>query len=928
MRSGSRPRPVYIYSNACFFLHAGYKKVGKKGFSGLQIQGNRKVFKHECYERKGEAAMFTKMKIREIFSALMLALYAWAAMPVKKMRAKGFVMKVRQVVFAAVVVTVAGTAVTASGWAGTVSVTAKFNVDNYFALYAGNADNLRLIGARDVNSLSANPIASPYNFDVAPGDYIYLAAWSDNGCAQGFLGEFVYETGDKTGHILTDTVSGWEVYLTHHDLDEEDTAPSVSQIKTDIASANWEAVKYSLPYESGPWWDEWRVGISPEADWIWGSELVPGSGYGEYQLFRIAVPSISDDSCTSYSFDDFSDLSQFTLNRSVSAVSNGQHVLRLSNSDIGAGSAFLSEPVILKDNSSFSTSFSFQITDPGGSSIDDDGPGADGFVFVIQAVSDKIVGGAGGDIGYSGIDKSVGIEFDTYYNSDRDDDGNHVGINFNGSMRSEVRRNVTSRMNNGEIWYSWIDYNSRNNLLEVRLSQSSVRPDEAFLSYTVDLSSVSGSPNVYAGFTSGTWGGTGNHDIRSWIFNTCTPDMFEAGTFIVGKTGVVQFDWLYDGGMYQGELGIFSLKGMGSLTPGSTEFIAEAVRRARSGSVEGHLVLSDPTEAARFSGSLGEPKNWNSGEYQNVRSFEMRPGDQFATILVPDSTFAALAADPDTTDSHKRPLFSLVSPNPAYGMYLGQIADVNGMGTAFSYEDMSADTSDRDYNDLIIQIFGATVQDVPSMDSLRGGTARAKRESSDWRTDTELGRTIIEHLDAQAVSPETVWLSADVNFPADITVYSPDGEAFGTAGGHIAGASAGTDIDGYRFVKLPSLETGEYRIVLRSADEQSGLLTVRKHQGTDEVLSETGETVTVEAHGTVKAEVAVSDTGVESGVEIGNAAEGARHDFNGDGVINDDDIEITAELWNKCKGDAGYDPFFDLDDDGCITVLDIMKVGN
>ncbi len=405
---------------------------------------------------------------------------------------------------------------------------------------------------------------------------------------------------------------------------------------------------------------------------------------------------------------------------------------------------------------------------------------------------------------------------------------------------------------------------------------------------------------------------------------------FKAGVFTVGTTGVVQFDWLYDGGMYKGELGIFSLKGMEDLTPGSAEFVAEAVRRVLSDSTEGHLVLSDPTEAAHFSGLLGgESSDWNKGEYTGVKSFEMEPGDFFATILVPNSTFTALAANPGTGDSHKRPLFSLVSSNPAYGMYLGQIADVNGKGMAYAYEDMNAATSDKDYNDLIVQISGAAIDEVPSLNDMTGSPKRSKaRDNSgwfDWRSETELGRVIMEHLDAQVVSPETVWLSADVNFPADITVYAPDEESFGTKGGYIPGATFGTDIDGYRFVKLPSLENGDYRIVLLSPTGQTGLLTLRKHQG-DEVLSETGETVTVEAHGTVKAEVSVSDSGNESGVEISTAEQGIRYDFNGDGVIDDKDIELVSKIWNTCKGNENYDPFFDLDNDGCITVKDIMAV--
>jgi len=173
-----------------------------------------------------------------------------------------------------------------SAEADNIHITARFNVDNYFALYAGNENNLSFIGARDVNSPSTNPIDSPYIFDVAPGEYIYLAGWSDKACAQGFLGEFDY----GTGKILTDTTSGWEVWLTNHDLNRNDPAPSVSQIRSDIVSAAWSPVTLSLPYQSGPWWDAWRTGISPEANWIWGSNLV-GEAIGEYQLFRIAVSS-------------------------------------------------------------------------------------------------------------------------------------------------------------------------------------------------------------------------------------------------------------------------------------------------------------------------------------------------------------------------------------------------------------------------------------------------------------------------------------------------------------------------------------------------------------------------------------------------------------------------------------------------------------
>ncbi len=410
---------------------------------------------------------------------------------------------------------------------------------------------------------------------------------------------------------------------------------------------------------------------------------------------------------------------------------------------------------------------------------------------------------------------------------------------------------------------------------------------------------------------------------------------FEAGVFKVGADGVVQTDWLYDGGAYKGELGIFSLKGMEALEPGSGEFIAEAVRRVLSDSEEGHLVLSDPTEGARFSGSLGEARNWNSGEYNGLKCFRMRPGDDFATILVPNGTFGALAGNPGTTDAYLRPLFSLVSSNPVHGMYLGQIADVNGMGRAFSYEDISADNSDKDYNDLIIQITGATIDDVPSLDSLTGGSRRnrARRDRNnwfDWRAETELGGVIMEHLDAQIVSPETLWLSADINTDAALLAYDPEGRVIGETGGHVPGATFGSDIDGYRFVSLPALEEGGYRLVIRGEEDESGVLTVRKHRGEDEILSEETMTLDIEAHQVLisDVEVASSDDGLVIDVDDAGESEAGPYDFNGDGIIDDSDIEKVSSVWNICEGDEGYVPFLDLDDDGCITILDIMPVVN
>jgi hypothetical protein len=220
------------------------------------------------------------------------------------------------------------------------------------------------------------------------------------------------------------------------------------------------------------------------------------------------------------SYSDFSDLSAFQLNGSAASIPNPaapDNALRLTNNLSQSGSAFLTDAISLNNQASFSARFDFRIFDAIGS-FDKDGWGADGLSFVVQTVSNS-VGGAGGGIGYRYITDSVGIEFDTWNNPEWDDaDGNHVGINLEGDVNSVAQATVSPRMNNGEVWTAWIDYDGVNDLLEVRLSDTGLRSDLALLSYNLDLVSVLGSTNAFVGFTSGTGSAGGHHDILNFDF--------------------------------------------------------------------------------------------------------------------------------------------------------------------------------------------------------------------------------------------------------------------------------------------------------------------------------------------------------------------------------------------------------------------------
>jgi hypothetical protein len=251
---------------------------------------------------------------------------------------------------------------------------------------------------------------------------------------------------------------------------------------------------------------------------------------------------------TTVNFDNFQDLSSLTLNGDArGAVTPDGSVLRLTDYYGQGGSVFLSTGVPLLNNASFSTRFEFRITSEPGTFGDADGPGADGFVFVIQSLGSG-VGSAGGGIGYEGITRSVGIEFDTWNNGRGagDPNGNHVGIDVNGSLQSLATVTLGTRLNDGQLWTAWVDYNGASQDLQLRLALDGVRPTTPLLSAQVNLTNILQSTTAYAGFTSGTGSGYGVHDIESWQFNSDyrpivqpPPPIPEASDFGLGGAAIL-----------------------------------------------------------------------------------------------------------------------------------------------------------------------------------------------------------------------------------------------------------------------------------------------------------------------------------------------------------------------------------------------------
>ncbi len=229
-------------------------------------------------------------------------------------------------------------------------------------------------------------------------------------------------------------------------------------------------------------------------------------------------------------FDGFSDTTNLQVNgHAVTTSTADGTVLRLTPaSSSRSGSAFSLNKVSTDE---FLSVFSFRITDSGGASNGSNpDSGADGLMFVVQNVSNN-VGGGGGGIGYTGINNSVGIEFDTWQNPS-DPSASHVGIDVNGSVtHSDAGMGPTAditgpEIDDGDRWWSWVRYNGTT--LDVFLLQSEDTvepslPSSPLLSFPIDLNTtLGGSDLAFVGFTSGTGSAWGNHDIAYWRYTEAT----------------------------------------------------------------------------------------------------------------------------------------------------------------------------------------------------------------------------------------------------------------------------------------------------------------------------------------------------------------------------------------------------------------------
>ena len=205
----------------------------------------------------------------------------------------------------------------------------------------------------------------------------------------------------------------------------------------------------------------------------------------------------------SLDYPDFSSTEGLHLNGSAGAIDD---FIRLTNSSGQAGSMFTEELPVLPKRS-FRTHFVIS---------QHDGSRGDGMAFVIQSGPDDALGGGGGGMGYAGIDHSLIVEFDIFFNSEFETDGNHVAIMKNGDHTNHLAARSPNFELYGSVVNVWVRYRAEKKRLRVYVDDDSSRPKKPLVAARQSLNNILDGNGGRAGFTGGTGDAAAVQDLRSW----------------------------------------------------------------------------------------------------------------------------------------------------------------------------------------------------------------------------------------------------------------------------------------------------------------------------------------------------------------------------------------------------------------------------
>ncbi len=172
-----------------------------------------------------------------------------------------------------------------------------------------------------------------------------------------------------------------------------------------------------------------------------------------------------------------------------------------------AGSAWFSTPVNIQN---FTNDFTFQLT--AGANT------ADGFAFVLQGNNTAALGLRGGELGYTGIGKSVAVKFDLYDNTGEGSDS--TGIFLNGVSPYTPAVDLTSTgidLHSGHVFQVHMTYDGTNLAMTITDGTTNATFTKT---WAVNISSAVGGTTAYAGFTGGTGGLLAAQKILTWTMGS------------------------------------------------------------------------------------------------------------------------------------------------------------------------------------------------------------------------------------------------------------------------------------------------------------------------------------------------------------------------------------------------------------------------
>ena len=184
------------------------------------------------------------------------------------------------------------------------------------------------------------------------------------------------------------------------------------------------------------------------------------------------------------------------------------------------GAIIYKHPISLFDistntTSSFSTTFSFSITNSNPTSF------GDGIAFFL---SPNNLSSTSSPSPFGLPTNFIAVEFDTRFNPHfNDPNENHIGFDIDTLNSLKIVDPIFNGIDlkSGNTITSWIDYKTDQNLLSVFLSYSTKKPHDPILSTTVDLSEYfRDNEDVYVGFSASAEKSTELHQIERWSFYT------------------------------------------------------------------------------------------------------------------------------------------------------------------------------------------------------------------------------------------------------------------------------------------------------------------------------------------------------------------------------------------------------------------------